>query len=90
VIAIEPTIVDPESKFEAAVTDGCKEILIGAGLRFAFLPRLGLDIALLIDHQSGPRWRFIEAKSFFLPAPRWSSNRQSEGRRPSTRHTASV
>ena len=61
----EPETVAPESEFEAAVADACKGILASAGLRYGLLPRFGLDIALLIEHPSGARWRFLEAKAFF-------------------------
>jgi hypothetical protein len=63
-MSAEPQIVAPEEKFEVALTDACKGILAGADLRYALLPRLGLDIAFLIDHPSGTRWGFVEAKSF--------------------------
>jgi len=65
----EPTIVTPESAFEAAVITAVREILAEAGRDHLLVPRFGLDVAVFIESPDGVKVRLVEVEVFAAQRP---------------------
>jgi len=45
----EPSVVTPESAFEAAIIEAAREILSESNRNYLLVPRFGLDFAVFLD-----------------------------------------
>jgi hypothetical protein len=60
----EPHEVYPEERFEASLLELTRVCLADAGVRYAVVPKFGLDIAVFLQVGSARLAKFIEAKSY--------------------------
>jgi hypothetical protein len=65
----EPTVVAPESVFEAAVLDAVKTLVARRGCKCLVVPRFGLDLALFLEGDGRTYARFLEAKVYAAGRP---------------------
>jgi len=63
-IPAEPTVIAPESAFEAAVIAAVHSILTEAERCYLLVPRFGLDFAVFVESPGGVNVRLVEAKVY--------------------------
>lgn len=61
---LEPSVITPESVFEAAVIEVVRDLVRDLGCRCVVIPRFGLDVALFLGSAGHTYSRFLEAKVY--------------------------
>lgn len=66
---VEPTLVTPESVFEAAILEAARALANQRDCRCLVVPKFGLDLAFFLENNGRVYVRFLEAKVYAAGRP---------------------